>query len=103
VDSPDPTSKAEEQDPGDQIANAIVQGLLLFGVFLLLSSLLIPAFTDWHPPEFAVWILAAVVAGLVGRMFQSRREERPYERELEELRKEAAEPNLPEPVPPRSE
>jgi hypothetical protein len=93
-----------EPDPGEEIAWGIAQYILILGIVAILSKLVIPAFTDWRPPEFAVWVVAAIAFGIVaGSITRRRHEERPYEQQLEELRKQAGEPSSPEPVPPRSE
>jgi hypothetical protein len=93
-----------EPDPGERIAGKIVEVLVVLGVIALLSKLVIPAFTDWRPPSAVVALVAATGVGIVaGSIQRRRREERPYETQLDELRRQAEGSSSPEPAPRRSQ
>ena len=62
----------------------------LLAVLIIVLSLLVPL-TGWDPPGYVVAIAGAVIFGTVAGMLARRRQERPYDEQLEELRRQAAE------------
>ena len=85
TDTPSRDEREEENLP-----RTIVEVFLL-AMLVIALSILIPALTGWDPPGYVTGIAGAVIFGVVGGMLSRRKHERPYEAQLEELRRQAAE------------
>jgi hypothetical protein len=93
----DPGRESEHQD-----SRSWVEAVGVAIAVLILTNVVLPAFAGWGP-KLLVTFAAALVVSALAWVIRSRREERPYERELEEIRRQAEGVSSPEPTPPRSE